>query len=49
MMAGDGSSTFVGKKVGRTTELRKPEEVTEQLDSITLVASPIEYDTTLFD
>jgi lupus La protein len=36
-----------GKKVGRTTELRKPEEVIEQLDSRTIAASPIEYDTTL--
>nr|XP_043640235.1 la protein 1 [Erigeron canadensis] len=33
-----------GKKVGRTTELPKPEEVIEQLDSRTIAASPLEYD-----
>lgn len=33
-----------GKKVGRTTELLKPEEVIEQLDSRTIAASPLEYD-----
>ncbi|KAI3506232.1 hypothetical protein L1887_28588 [Cichorium endivia] len=33
-----------GKKVGRTTELPKPEEAIEQLDSRTIAASPIEYD-----
>ncbi|XP_071702519.1 la protein 1-like [Rutidosis leptorrhynchoides] len=33
-----------GKKVGRTTELPKAEEVIEQLDSRTIAASPICYD-----
>ncbi|KAK4277018.1 hypothetical protein QN277_015088 [Acacia crassicarpa] len=33
-----------GKKVGRTTELLKPEEVIEQVDTRTMAASPFEYD-----
>ncbi|KAK9075581.1 hypothetical protein SSX86_003906 [Deinandra increscens subsp. villosa] len=33
-----------GKRVGRTTELPKPEEVIEQLDGRTIAASPFEYD-----
>ncbi|XP_028781215.1 la protein 1 [Neltuma alba] len=33
-----------GKKVGRTTELLKPEEVIEQVDIRTIAASPFEYD-----
>ncbi|XP_024963499.1 la protein 1 isoform X2 [Cynara cardunculus var. scolymus] len=33
-----------GKKVGRTTELPKPEEAIDQLDGRTIAASPIEYD-----
>ncbi|KAK1370027.1 La protein 1 [Heracleum sosnowskyi] len=32
-----------GKKVGRTTELPKPEEIIEQLDAKTIAASPLEY------
>ncbi|XP_071693315.1 la protein 1 [Rutidosis leptorrhynchoides] len=36
-----------GKKVGRTTELPKAEEVIEQLDSRTIAASPIAYDVKL--
>ncbi|GAV91102.1 La domain-containing protein/RRM_3 domain-containing protein/RRM_6 domain-containing protein [Cephalotus follicularis] len=36
-----------GKKVGRTTELSKPEEVIEQLDIRTIAASPLEYDVKL--
>ncbi|KAI3729755.1 hypothetical protein L6452_18420 [Arctium lappa] len=38
-----------GKKVGRTTELPKPEEAIEQLDGRTIAASPIEYDIKLED
>uniref|UniRef100_A0A7N0V1Z9 La protein 1 n=1 Tax=Kalanchoe fedtschenkoi TaxID=63787 RepID=A0A7N0V1Z9_KALFE len=43
------SSTFLklsedGKKVGRTTELLKPEEVIEQVDSRTIAATPLPYD-----
>ncbi|KAM3687761.1 hypothetical protein ACB098_10G101500 [Castanea mollissima] len=45
------TSTFLklsedGKKVGRTTELLKPEDVIEQLDIKTIAASPLEYDVT---
>ncbi|KAI3821638.1 hypothetical protein L1987_09207 [Smallanthus sonchifolius] len=36
-----------GKKVGRTTELLKPDEAIEQLDSRTIAASPFQYDTKL--
>ncbi|CAI9759652.1 unnamed protein product [Fraxinus pennsylvanica] len=48
------TSTFVkisedGKKVGRVTELAKPEEVIEQLDVRTIAASPLEYDVKLED
>ncbi|ONK56149.1 uncharacterized protein A4U43_C10F4650 [Asparagus officinalis] len=38
-----------GKKVGRTTELSKPEEVIEQVDSRTVAASPLPYDVTIED
>ncbi|XP_052209779.1 la protein 1 isoform X2 [Diospyros lotus] len=38
-----------GKKVGRTTELAKLDEVIEQLDSRTVAASPLEYDVKLED
>ncbi|KAA8525294.1 hypothetical protein F0562_007149 [Nyssa sinensis] len=38
-----------GKKIGRTTELQKPEEMIEQLDSRTIAASPLEYDVKLED
>uniref|UniRef100_A0A5B7BC87 Putative la protein 1 n=1 Tax=Davidia involucrata TaxID=16924 RepID=A0A5B7BC87_DAVIN len=38
-----------GKKIGRTTELLKPEEVIEQLDGRTIAASPLEYDVKLED
>ncbi|XP_062097085.1 la protein 1 [Humulus lupulus] len=43
-------STFLkisedGKKVGRTTELLKPEELIEQLDGRTVAASPFEHNT----
>lgn len=34
----------LGKKVGRTTELLKPEEVIEQVDTKTIAAEPFEYD-----
>ncbi|CAI9772340.1 unnamed protein product [Fraxinus pennsylvanica] len=49
-----GTSTFLkvsedGKKVGRVTELAKPEEVIEQLDVRTIAASPLEYDLKLED
>uniref|UniRef100_A0A2N9J4A7 La protein 1 n=1 Tax=Fagus sylvatica TaxID=28930 RepID=A0A2N9J4A7_FAGSY len=48
------TSTFLkvsedGKKVGRTTELLKPEDVIEQLDIKTIAASPFEYDVTRED
>nr|GFB88482.1 la protein 1 [Tanacetum cinerariifolium] len=46
MMAGVDSLIFTRKKVGRTMELWKPEDVIEQLDNITVVASSIECDTT---
>ncbi|XP_047965719.1 la protein 1 [Salvia hispanica] len=35
------------KKVGRVTEIAKPEEVIEQLDDRTIGASPLEYDVQL--
>ncbi|XP_043726021.1 la protein 1-like [Telopea speciosissima] len=38
-----------GKKVGRTTELLKPEEVIEQVDIRTIAAGPLEYDVKLED
>ncbi|KAB1204397.1 La protein 1 [Morella rubra] len=38
-----------GKKVGRTTEIPKPEEVIEQLDSRTVAATPFQYDVTQED
>ncbi|XP_059645411.1 la protein 1 [Cornus florida] len=38
-----------GKKIGRATELQKPEEVIEQLDVRTIAASPLEYDVKLED
>ncbi|XP_061339317.1 la protein 1-like [Gastrolobium bilobum] len=38
-----------GKKVGRATELPKPEEVIEQVEIRTLAASPFEYDLKLED
>lgn len=38
-----------GKRVGRTTELPKPEVVIEQLDGRTVAASPLEYDVKLED
>lgn len=33
----------LGKRVGRTIELPKPEEIIEQLDAKTIAASPLEY------
>ncbi|KAL1552416.1 la protein 1-like [Salvia divinorum] len=46
------TSTFLkisedGKKVGRVSELPKPEEVIKQLDDRTIAASPLEYDVKL--
>lgn len=38
-----------GKKVGRTTELPKTEEVIEQVDIRTIAASPFQYDLKLED
>ncbi|XAR70877.1 hypothetical protein NMG60_11027912 [Bertholletia excelsa] len=38
-----------GKKVGRATELLKPDEVIEQVDSRTIAVSPLEYDVKLED
>ncbi|XP_074276517.1 la protein 1 [Silene latifolia] len=38
-----------GKKVGRKTELVKPEEVIEQIDTRTVAASPLPYDVKLED
>ncbi|XP_022131859.1 la protein 1 [Momordica charantia] len=38
-----------GKKIGRTTELSKPEELIEQLDVRTIAASPFEYNVKLED
>ncbi|XP_038886452.1 la protein 1 [Benincasa hispida] len=38
-----------GKKVGRATELPKPEELIEQLDDRTVAASPFPYDVKLED
>ncbi|CAK9136402.1 unnamed protein product [Ilex paraguariensis] len=38
-----------GKKVGRATELLKPEEIIEQLEVKTIAASPLEYDVKLED
>lgn len=40
---------FVGKKIGRSTELLKPEEVLEQVDSRTVAASPLPYDVKIDD
>ncbi|KAG6391259.1 hypothetical protein SASPL_149012 [Salvia splendens] len=46
------TSTFLkisedGKKVGRVTDIAKPEEVIKQLDDRTIAASPLEYDVQL--
>lgn len=38
-----------GTKIGRATELPKPEEVIEQLDVRTVAASPLAYDAKLED
>lgn len=38
-----------GKKIGRSTELVKPEEVIEQVDSRTVAASPFPYDVKIDD
>lgn len=38
-----------GKKVGRVSELAKPEEVIEQIDVRTIAASPLEYNVKLED
>ncbi|KAH0642588.1 hypothetical protein KY290_035540 [Solanum tuberosum] len=38
-----------GKKVGRVSELAKPEEVIEQIDVRTIAASPLEYSVKLED
>ncbi|KAL1829363.1 hypothetical protein ACET3Z_007775 [Daucus carota] len=38
-----------GQRVGRTTELRKPEEIIEQLDAKTVAASPLEHNVKLED
>ncbi|PKA63799.1 hypothetical protein AXF42_Ash004808 [Apostasia shenzhenica] len=38
-----------GKRIGRASELLKPEEVIEQLDSRTIAASPLPYDVKLED
>ncbi|XP_039142545.1 la protein 1-like [Dioscorea cayenensis subsp. rotundata] len=38
-----------GKKIGRSTELLKPEEVIEQVDSRTIAVSPLPYDVKLED
>ncbi|XP_009782667.1 la protein 1 [Nicotiana tabacum] len=38
-----------GKRVGRVTELSKPEEVIEQIDVRTIAASPLEYSVKLED
>ncbi|KAG7965909.1 hypothetical protein I3843_08G024500 [Carya illinoinensis] len=38
-----------GRKIGRTTELPKPEDVIEQLDIRTIAASPLEYGVTQED
>ncbi|XP_011081824.1 la protein 1 [Sesamum indicum] len=48
------TSTFLkvsedGKKVGRVTELAKPEEVIKQSDERTIAASPLEYDVKIED
>ncbi|KAI3468236.1 hypothetical protein Pfo_024899 [Paulownia fortunei] len=48
------TSTFLrvsenGKKVGRVTELAKPEEAIKQSDDRTIAASPLEYDVKLED
>ncbi|KAK4388857.1 La protein 1 [Sesamum angolense] len=48
------NSTFLkvsedGKKVGRVTELAKPEEVIKQSDERTIAASPLEYDVKIED
>ncbi|KAJ4958879.1 hypothetical protein NE237_025990 [Protea cynaroides] len=38
-----------GKKVGRATELMRPEEIIEQIDIRTIAAGPLEYDVKLED
>lgn len=40
---------FAGKRVGRSTEMLKPEEIIEQVDSRTIAASPLEYTVKLED
>lgn len=39
-----GEFSVSGTKVGRSTELLKPEELIEQLDVRTIAASPFEHD-----
>ncbi|KAK9282296.1 hypothetical protein L1049_005210 [Liquidambar formosana] len=38
-----------GKKIGRVSELSKPEEIIEQVDIRTIAASPLEYDINIED
>lgn len=38
-----------GQKVGRATEILKPEEVIEQVDIRTVAAAPLEFDVKLED
>lgn len=40
---------LLGKKIGRSTELLKPEEVMEQVDVRTVAASPLPYDVKIED
>ncbi|GJR46081.1 hypothetical protein Tco_1314184 [Tanacetum coccineum] len=44
-----GKVGLPGKKVGRTTELRKPDEVIMQLGSREIIATPIKYETLLLN
>jgi lupus La protein len=39
----------VGKRIGRVSELSKPDEIIEQVDSRTIAASPLPYNVKLED
>lgn len=40
---------MAGKRIGRTSELLKPDEIIEQVDSRTIAVSPLPYNVKLED
>jgi hypothetical protein len=40
---------YTGKRVGRASELLKPDEIIEQIDSRSIAASPLPYNVKLED